>query len=158
MINQPGKSVLQFSGMRLSEVLLFFQGKQSVADSIYPFNKTLPFLRLPRQTLLDAAEHCSGRRFDVALIDIANCDRNSENFACGRRGFRSCFIQLRGGGMSDKRDSFLKYVQMVIGLAQRAFGKQDQWSPTFDQNVDSFLNCLPIDPFAINAESAQSSK
>ena len=47
---------------------------------------------------------------------------------------------------------------MVIRLTECAFGKQDQRPPTFDQNVDTFLDGLSINSFSIDTESAQSSQ
>lgn len=81
MVNQAGQSLLQIAAKRLAKVFLLLQRQQSIADSINSFDQTLPFLCFPGQSLFDAAQHCPGCRFNITLIDITDCDRNSEDFA-----------------------------------------------------------------------------
>ena len=86
---------------------------------------------------------------DVALVQVLDRDRVHDHFL-----LRIDLRTFLGSRSRDESDSIEHRMQMIVGAGNGAFREYDEWSLCRNERTDRAIDGLPIDAFAVNAESA----
>src|SRR5947208_564491 len=106
-------------------------------------------LWLPGETMLNLGEHIVADAADVAAEKVLHGDGVHDDLAR-----RKLLFPLFGSRAGDERDAVEERVQMIGRAAGGSFGKDDQRALGVGQEFDRDVDGLPINAFAIDAETA----
>ena len=100
--------------------------------------------------MFDLAEHLVCCRFEISEKAVFDGDRMDDDTSA------AVFRTPLGRRAGDESDSVQQGVELIIRAADRSFRKQDQGPFCFFEDVDSRVDGLPIDAFAIPSPSPTS--